>query len=196
MPRKKKSTTSTKAKATPEQKPVAAAAPAPAPADAAPEDPVPTCSELMAGLVTDMEKLAKITRGLCNSLKKAKRAHDKELKAALKAAKGKKKVKDPNAPKRAPSGFNKPAPLSSELCKFLGVDKKIEMTRPAVTKMITAYIKEHNLQNPANKREIVPDKKLGKLLSGPTDKDEALSFFNLQKYIKHHFPKPKTAAKK
>ena len=181
----------TKAVATP-----VVAAPVVAAPVATEEEKVPTCSECMVQLITDLDKLAKITRGLANSMKKAKRAHDKELKAALKLSKGKrKKPRDANAPKRAPSGFNKPGPLSKELCKFLGVDGKTEMSRPEVTKEITAYIKKHTLQNEANKREILPDKKLGKLLSGPTD-GTSLTFFNLQKYIKHHFPKPKTAAVK
>ncbi len=31
------------------------------------------------------------------------------------------------------------------------------------------YIKEHNLQDPKNKRKICPDEKLGKILPGRTD---------------------------
>ena len=33
-----------------------------------------------------------------------------------------------------------------------------------VVKAIWVYIKEHNLQDPKNKRKIVPDEKLGKVL--------------------------------
>ena len=199
MPRKSTKKTATEATKTIKKVEVEVAAAAPVvatDATVAEEVKVPTCSESMVQLIIDLDKLAKITRGLANSMKKAKRAHDKELKAALKLSKGKrKKPRDPNAAKRAPSGFNKAGPLSLELCKFLGVDKKTEMSRPEVTKEITAYIKKHTLQNEANKREILPDKKLGKLLSGPTD-GTSLTFFNLQKYIKHHFPKPKTVVKK
>jgi chromatin remodeling complex protein RSC6 len=153
------------------------------------EEETQNCVDSMNVLIADLEKLAKITRGLANNMKKVKKAHERELKAVSKANKGgkKKRSRDPDAPKRAPSGFNKPAPLSKDLCKFLGVDAKVELSRPAVTKQITKYIKDNKLQNESNKREIVPDKKLSKLLSGPTD-GEALTFFNLQKYIKHHFP--------
>lgn len=151
--------------------------------------PEVSCTDQMSQLIVDLDKLAKITRHLANSMKKVKKAHEKEIKSAEKVAKGKKKKpRDPNAPKRAPSGFNKAAPLSKELSKFLGLDAKAELSRPDVTKRITKYIKDNNLQNDTNKREILPDKKLGKLLSGPTD-GTALTFFNLQKYIKHHFPK-------
>jgi len=96
------------------------------------------------------------------------------------------KVKDPNAPKRAPSGFAKPALISDELCSFLGKPKGTEMARTEVTKNLTAYIKEHSLQAPENKRKILPDNKLQQLLN-VTAEDE-VTYFNLQKYMKVHFP--------
>ena len=86
----------------------------------------------------------------------------------------------------APSGFNKPVCISVDLCEFFNFTYGTELSRPDVTKRLTSYIKEHNLQNPNNKREIIPDKKLAKLLTGPTD-GTPLTFFNLQRYIKHHF---------
>ncbi len=38
-----------------------------------------------------------------------------------------------------------------------------------VVKAIWAYIKEHNLQDPKNRRKICPDEKLGKILPARTD---------------------------
>ena len=98
---------------------------------------------------------------------------------------------DPNKPKRAPSGFAKPALISPALCTFLGKPNGTEMARTEVTKFLTSYIKEHNLQDQANKRRILPDKKLGKLLN--PGKGEEVTYFNLQKYMKVHFPKPASA---
>jgi chromatin remodeling complex protein RSC6 len=148
-----------------------------------------TADEKMSQLITDIESLARIVRGVASDLKKVRRAYTKEHRNLEKAAKGKKKRnRDPNAPPRAPSGFNKPGPLSKDLCKFLKVPAGTELSRPDVTKRLTQYIKAHNLQNEENKREILPDKYLAKLLSGPTD-GTPLTFFNLQRYIKHHFPK-------
>jgi chromatin remodeling complex protein RSC6 len=153
-----------------------------------------TADEKMLLMISDVEKLARIIRGLASDLKKVKRAYAKEHKGLEKQVKGKKKrVRDPNAPPRAPSGFNKPGPLSKDLCKFLKVPETTLLSRPDVTKRLTTYIKENNLQNEANKREILPDKKFAKLLTGPTD-GTPLTFFNLQKYIKHNFTS--TAAKK
>ena len=94
-------------------------------------------------------------------------------------------------PKRAPSGFAKPALISKELCSFLGQPEGTEMARTEVTKHLTSYIKEHNLQDSVNKRKIVPDAKLKKLLNlSPSDE---VTYFNLQKYMKVHFPKPASA---
>ena len=64
------------------------------------------------------------------------------------------------------------------------------MARTEVTKLITQYIKEFGLQNPSNKRHILPDEKLKAILN-VTDADE-VTYFNLQKYMKHHFPKAVT----
>ena len=48
------------------------------------------------------------------------------------------------------------------------------------------YCKEHNLQNLDDKRIILPDKSLQKLLR--IKKSDQLTYFNLQKYMKIHFP--------
>jgi len=99
----------------------------------------------------------------------------------------KKKKSNEDKPKRTPSGFAKPALISDDLCDFLNVDKGTEMARTEVTKHLTQYIKAHALQDQENKRRILVDNKLGKLL-GVTSTDE-VTYFNLQKYMKIHFPK-------
>ena len=99
----------------------------------------------------------------------------------------KRKNLDPNRPKRAPSGFAKPALISSELCSFLGKPEGTEMARTEVTKYLTQYIKENKLQDEANRRKILPDKQLQQLLN--VGKGDEVTYFNLQKYMKVHFPK-------
>lgn len=56
--------------------------------------------------------------------------------------------------------------LSPELAAITGSK---EMTRGEVTKAVWAYIKEHNLQDPKNKRRIIPDEKLKKIFAEPID---------------------------
>ena len=102
------------------------------------------------------------------------------------------KSADPNRPKRQPSGFAKPALISNALCSFLGKPEGTEMARTEVTKYLTQYIKNNELQDQENRRKIVPDAKLKKLLN-VNDSDE-VTYFNLQKYMKVHFPKSASAS--
>jgi chromatin remodeling complex protein RSC6 len=115
------------------------------------------------------------------------------MREASRKQKRKRKTATPaDGVKRTPSGFAKPALISDELCSFLGKPSGTEMARTEVTKHITSYIKENNLQNAANKREIAPDAALKTLLN--IGKGDTLTFFNLQKYMKVHFPKAATAS--
>ena len=84
------------------------------------------------------------------------------------------------------NGFSKPGPVSDDLRAFLKLGKEDLIARTEVTKRITAYCQEHKLQKKEDKRIIVPDKHLNKLLNVP--KGENLTYFNLQKYMKVHFP--------
>ena len=79
-------------------------------------------------------------------------------------------------------------PAPTELAAFLGKSVGTEMARTAVSKEINNYIQTHNLKDKNNGRIIHADAKLTKLLK--LQKDDELTYFNLQKYMKHHFPKP------
>jgi chromatin remodeling complex protein RSC6 len=85
-----------------------------------------------------------------------------------------------------PIGFIKRVPISDELAQFLGKESGIEMARADVTKLIWTYIKNKNLQDTYDGRIIKPDEKLGKLLNLP--QNDEVTFFNLQKYMKCHYP--------
>jgi upstream activation factor subunit UAF30 len=111
----------------------------------------------------------------------------RELKAAEKLSAKRKK----RAGNRAPSGFVKPTRISDELAKFLGKSVGTEMARTDVSKEINAYIRANNLQRPDNGRFIVPDAKLTTLLK--LSKEDELSYFNLQRYMKPHFIKAEPA---
>lgn len=111
-------------------------------------------------------------------------------KQVLKEARSMDKVnakRNRNKGSRAPSGFVKPSGISKELAKFLGVAEDTMIARTDVTKLITSYVKDHNLQDPSNGRKINPDTKLSNLL-GVKSSDE-VTYFNLQKYMKPHFVK-------
>lgn len=141
----------------------------------------------LTGKISDFgEKLNQLT-SLLSSMKNEYKALEKtisrELKAAQKASQKKKRASG----NRAPSGFVKPTLISDELAAFLGKDKGTELARTAVSKEINAYIRSAKLQDPTNGRKINADAKLAKLLK--LSKGDELTYFNLQKYMKHHFIK-------
>ena len=107
----------------------------------------------------------------------------KDQRAVQKRVNGKRRRTNPNA---SPSGFSKPGPVSDELRSFLNLGNDELIARTEVTKRINAYCKEHGLQGKEDKRILKPDKTLTKLLRIP--KGDELTFFNLQKYMKVHFP--------
>ena len=86
---------------------------------------------------------------------------------------------------RRPSGFVIPTKISDELAKFLGKPVGTEMPRIDVSRLINSYIRVNKLQDPQNGRNINPDTKLRALLK--LGENDELTYFNLQKYMKHHF---------
>lgn len=89
---------------------------------------------------------------------------------------------------RKPHGFAVPSVVSDELCQFMGCEPGELVARTDVTKKLTEYIQTHNLQNPQNRRQIVPDETMQRLL-GDEAKDVFLTHFTMQKYINRHFKK-------
>jgi chromatin remodeling complex protein RSC6 len=171
-------------KKAPKKVPVVTEAPVPA---SVPTEPVVSdtpYAEEFNSLVSALDTTLATVRDLKSRLQKLAKQVHREHKAQLRKSRGRKKrVVDPNA---EPSGFAKPGPVSGELRKFLSLGSDETIARTAVTQRINAYCKENNLQDPSDKRKIVPDAPLRKLLK--MSKSDELTFFNLQKYMKVHFP--------
>jgi chromatin remodeling complex protein RSC6 len=102
--------------------------------------------------------------------------------ARISKTKGKSKSTTPNTN----SGFLKPVPVSDDVRKFAGWNSDELHSRVDVTKFICNYVKENNLQNPEDRRRIIPDAKLKKLLGSET-KD--LRYCDIQTLMKPHFNK-------
>ena len=122
---------------------------------------------------------------LLTSLKTEFRGLEKKWGRALSTAQKASSKRKRKAGTRSPSGFVKPTRISDELAKFLAKPSGTEMARTDVTRDINKYIREHNLQDKANGRQINPDSKLSSLLK--VGKDEVLTYFNLQRYMSPHF---------
>jgi chromatin remodeling complex protein RSC6 len=123
---------------------------------------------------------------LKNEFKVLEKAVARELKNAQKSKKGKRNGN------RQPSGFVKPTKISDELAAFLGKAVGSELARTEVSKEINQYIRGNKLQDPDNGRIIHPDAKLSALLKLASG--DELTYFNLQRYMKHHFIKNEVVA--
>ncbi len=75
--------------------------------------------------------------------------------------------------------LTKPLNLSSELEEVVG---KGPMARSEVVKKLWVYIKKHDLQNPANKRNILADEKLKVIFGGKGE----VSMFEMTKLVSAH----------
>lgn len=77
------------------------------------------------------------------------------------------------------SALSKPLTLSPELQAVVGPGP---MPRTEVVKQLWVYIKKHNLQNPANKRNILADEKLKPVFGGKAE----VTMFEMAKLISPH----------
>ena len=80
---------------------------------------------------------------------------------------------------KAPNALQKPLQPSPALAEVVG---SAPLSRGDVVSKIWVYIKKNNLQNPANKREILADAKLKPIFGG---KDK-VSMFEMNKHLAGH----------
>lgn len=130
-----------------------------------------------------LQQLISLFSTVKNDFKTLEKAVAREMKIAQKLSSKKRR----NNGNRKPSGFIKPTRISDELAAFLGKTIGTEMARTEVSKEINTYIQSHGLQDKSNGRKINPDAKLTQLLK--ISKEDELTYFNLQKFMKHHFVK-------
>jgi chromatin remodeling complex protein RSC6 len=135
-----------------------------------------------------LQQLVGLFATVKNDYKTLEKIVTREMKNAQKITSKKRR----NNGDRKPSGFIKPTRISDELAEFLGKNIGTEMARTEVSREINAYIHTNNLQDKGNGRKINPDAKLSKLLK--LSKEDELTYFNLQRYMKHHFVKAELAA--
>jgi chromatin remodeling complex protein RSC6 len=88
-----------------------------------------------------------------------------------------KKVSPPKAG-NAPNALQKPLQPSEDLAVIVGSQP---LARGEVVSKVWEYIRANNLQNPANKREIVADEALKKIFG----KDKA-TMFEMNKFFSQH----------
>lgn len=77
-----------------------------------------------------------------------------------------------------PNALQKPLTPSPELAEIVGKDM---LPRGQVVSKVWEYIRKHNLQNPADKREILADDKLKKVFGR-----DKCTMFEMNKYLAQH----------
>lgn len=136
----------------------------------------PECDVIVNSIEEIEKKYPNHPRTAYKKKVKATKKGAKKTDKPAKAAKGTKaaKKKEPAKPRKMPK-----VTLSPELSSFVG-DK--EMTRGEVTKAIWAYIKEKDLQDPKDKRTIVPDQVLTKIFGS----SDPVSMFKMTALLSKH----------
>lgn len=169
---------------------------------AAPVVDAPLSNEVVAPVAVEASELSIVTKmnefsakfqqvlSLLSTLKADYKTLEKSVAREIKTAQ--KTTQKKRSGNRQPSGFVKPTRISDELASFLGKPAGTELARTAVSKEINAYIRANNLQDKENGRKIIPDAKLTALLK--IQASDELTYFNLQRFMKHHFVKPVAVA--
>lgn len=103
---------------------------------------------------------------------------DEEEQSSSEDEREEKEVEKKKVVQKNESGYNAKKKLSPKLSAFLG---RSEESRPQVVKALWAYFKEHGLQNPDDRRELLLDDTLKAIF----DVDR-FTMFQLNKYIGAH----------
>lgn len=100
------------------------------------------------------------------------------------------KIKKKRKTTNTNTGFNKPVGITQLLADFTGWDVNKKYSRIETTRFLCKYIKDNKLQNPKDKRKIIPDEKLSKLLGyDPETAKQPMTYFRMQTYIQPVFIK-------
>ena len=131
------------------------------------------------------EELDNTVKTLLDSLrtvKQLKKDLDKVHQRELKNMRKKKKNVSGSKSNKEPSGFNKPAPVPKEFtAQPWGCENGQMVPRTQLTKMVYDYIKDNDLQDPADRRIIHPDKNVRTLFH--LDSGQDLEFKTFQTYM-------------
>lgn len=139
------------------------------------------------GIVQTLSTFRQSITALQSQIRGLEKSVRKEMKSLQKEA-----AKNRNKGNRRPSGFAKPSKVSEELCSFMKKDVGTEIARTEVTQYLIQYIKDNSLQFEGNKKIIVPDSTLKKLLN--VKEGEEVTYFNLQRLMNRHFVKSSSSS--
>ena len=146
-------------------------------------------SEQLKTILNGLTEQATAIKTMINTVRNVIKESDKQSKELEKLRNKRTRVKTERSADALPSGITKPVAISDELAVFLEVAPGTLVPRNEVTKGVSSYVKKNDISDPANKQRFVLDdrpaaKVLRTLLGNP---EEEVTYFNLQKYLKHHY---------
>ena len=143
--------------------------------------PAPTIESQFNSLLQDLSCFKLQLHDIQSKVKLLEKSITKELKS-----KGKQEKKQTTLKIQLPSGFDKPALISDEMCLFAGKPIGSAMSLTELLQFITNYIRDNKCQDMTERKIINPDEALIKLLHLKSP-DEQVTYFNLQKYLSIHY---------
>ncbi|XP_068657467.1 upstream activation factor subunit spp27-like isoform X1 [Aristolochia californica] len=111
------------------------------------------------------------------------KSEQKEKQRKQEREEGSDELKPKEKKRKGSSGFLAPLPLSDALVRFIGTGES-SLSRSDVVKRMWDYIKQNNLQDPADKRRIKCDEKLKELFEV-----DSFNGFTVPKLLTSHFIK-------
>lgn len=150
------------------------------------KDKIPVYIKKLEDNLTSFAKCMEIQQQSLNDLYKQFQYIDKNARKIIEKQKALyQKNKNPRK-----CGFAKEVGISDDLCRFMGVEIGSKIPRTEVTQFLMDYIKTNQLVNPVNKKQVVPDESLWRILGDDARTiPENLTHFTLQKYMTRHFSK-------
>jgi len=152
-------------------------------------------AENLKAILSSLTEQSTQIKGLMNTVRAVIKDVERQTKELEKLRNKRSRTKTERAANALPSGITKPVAISDELAMFLCVKPGTLVPRNEVTKGVSAFVRQNELSDPTNKQKFVLDnrdaaKKLRTLLGNPT---EDVTYFNLQRYLKHHYlPMPES----
>src|SRR3989338_3345558 len=152
---------------------------------------------LMKDSIATLQAVQATLRGAVSNMKEAVKARDRDVREATKTARGRKQRTDTDGT-RQKAGFNMATLLKDQLadylrevCGYAEATRGAYMSRVRVTHLLHDHFEKAEMHDVDDKRKILfqKDARFTALLSEvPTDSG-ALTYFNLQHYLKHQFYK-------
>jgi chromatin remodeling complex protein RSC6 len=148
-----------------------------------------TPGDMLKSILGNMNDQLINLKNLMNAVRVVLKDTERQSKELDKFRNKRNRVKSERSLTALPSGITKPVAISDELAKFLNVAPGTLVPRNEVTKGVSAYVKANNLSDEKNKhRFVLDDRPAAKILrSILNDPKEDVTYFNLQRYLKHHY---------